>query len=152
MKKHQFRLENYLKIKSYEEKNCWNDVLQQQARVEKIEEKIIMLTEQTHLTKAKISTLKSGSSLFVPTVAWSEESVGATKELIKQLTVELEKEFKTLDKLKQKHVEAKKELKTVEKLKEQSKVQYKENVLKDDAKKMSEIAQQTFLRNRGHDE
>ena len=152
MKKHQFRLENYLKIKSYEEKNCWNSVLQQQSRVEKLEGKILFLTEQSLQTKEKISTLKSNDSLFMPTLAWGEESVSATKELIKQLAAELDKEFKTLEKLKLKHVETKKELKIIEKLKEHSKTQYRENVLKDDAKKMSEIAQQTFLRNRGQDE
>lgn len=152
MKNHKFRLENYLKIKSFEEKNCWNAVLQQQSRVEKIEERIITLTEQTFKTKEEISSLKVAGSLFVPAVAWGEESVEATKELIKQLSVELEKEFKTLERLKQKHMESKKELKIVEKLKEQSKAEYRENVLKDDAKKMNEIAQQTFLRNRGYDE
>ena len=152
MKKYSFRLESYLKIKTYEEKICWRDVLNQDAKVISIQNRIHSLNEQNSANKQNISELTADTSSFVSEAAWGNESIIATKELIKQLTVDLEKESKTLDKLRLKHLEAKRELKVIEKLKEQSLSQHKEKVSKDDRNKMAEIAQQTFLRGRGQNE
>ena len=152
MKKHFFRLENYLKIKIFEEKNCLSSVLQQQSRVDILERRLQSLEAQMRETKEDLSRPSQETYLFAPKVAWGEESLRATKEVIIQLKEALAKELRILEKLKAKHLEARKDVKVIEKLKEQSKTNFKEKLNKEDSKKMSEIAQQTYLRGRGQNE
>ncbi|MBY0385190.1 flagellar FliJ family protein [bacterium] len=152
MKKHQFRLESYLKIKQFEEKNSWNEVLQQSARVNYLENQIDDLFKQQSLARKKASLVGFKKESAVHEFMLVDESIAGTQARIEELQKSLFKEKKTLEILKNKHIESKKELKTIEKLKENDIVKFKIKKEKIEAKRNDEIAQQMFHRGRVENE
>jgi flagellar export protein FliJ len=152
MKKHKFRMDSFLKIKEFEEKNAWSEFLRQESRVLAIKKQINDLKEQQSMARKKISQvgLKNGPELSE--VSWTNESLSATKQKIEVFYLSLANEEKTLERLRLKHVEAKKELKIIEKLKENDISKYK--ILRDkyDAKVTSEIGLQIYNRGKVENE
>jgi flagellar export protein FliJ len=147
MKKHTFRMESYLRIKEFEEKLSWSEVLTQMGRVNSVTQKIITLKDQQKNIRKKTSMfgLNEGPQLYELSLAG--ESIIGTSARIESLTLELRNEEKILERLRVKHVEAKKELKTIEKIKENDKARFKQHKEKMDLKTTSEIALQ--MHNRG---
>jgi flagellar export protein FliJ len=145
LKKYQFRLASYLKIKEFEEKNSWSEVLIQEARVSSIQNKIDELTIQRGQIRKNISRLGQSNGPGLHEVDLSEESLAGTQKRLEIYILDLEKENKLLEKLKAKHTEAKKELKTIEKLKEREFQEYKSFKEKNDAKITTEIAAQMHV-------
>lgn len=152
MKKHQFRLEAYLKIKQFEEKNSWNEVLQQMARVNSIEDKIESLSKQQSIVRKNVSMIGLKKQSVVHEFLLADESITGTQARIEDLKKSLVKEKKTLEILRNKHIESKKELKTIEKLKENDLLKFKIKKEKIENKRTDEIAQQMFHRGRVENE
>ena len=152
MKKYQFRLEAYLKIKQFEEKNSWNEVLQQMARVNSIEERIESLNQQQSLVRKNISKVGLKKASVVHEFLLADESISGTQARIEDLKKSLLKEKKLLEILKNKHIESKKELKTFEKLKENDVSRFKIKKDKMENKRTDELAQQMFQRRKAENE
>lgn len=152
MKKHKFRMDSFLKIKEFEEKNAWSEFLRQESRVMTIKKQISDLQEQQSLARQKISQvgLKNGPDLSE--VSWTNESLSATKHKIETIHLSLASEERVLERLRLKHVEAKKELKIIEKLKENDITKYKHLRDKYDAKITSEIGLQIYNRGKVENE
>jgi flagellar export protein FliJ len=152
LKKYQFRLESYLKIKEFEEKNSWSEVLAQEARVASIQSQMDQLEFQRGQIRFKLSLIGQQRGPGLYEIDLGEESLNATKKRLENLAIDLEKEKKLLERLKIKHAEAKKELKTIEKLKEREKIEYKSLKEKMDSKNITEIAGQMYLRRKAQNE
>ncbi len=152
MKKNQFRLKSFLRIKEFEEKNAWSEVLRQETRVQLIVQQIDQLKNQLKVTRTKSSTvgLEDGAQLYELNLA--NESILGTNVKIDQLKTEQFREEKILERLRTKHIEAKKELKTIEKLKEKNALEFKTLRDKYEAKQTNEIAQQMHVRGKAENE
>lgn len=152
MKKNSFRLQTFLRIKEFEEKNAWSEVLRQEAQVHLIVQEISNLKNQQKIARKNSSTvgLVNGAQLYELNLA--HESIIGTDVKIEHLKVEQAREEKILDKLRAKHIESKKELKTIEKLKEKNSLEFKVARDKYEAKQTNEIAQQMHLRGKAENE
>lgn len=152
MKKNQFRLQSFLRIKEFEEKNAWSEVLRQEGRINLIVQEINQLKDLQQATRKKSSRigLDQGPQLYELTLA--DESISGTNVRIDLLKVDQAREEKVLEKLRLKHIEAKKELKTIEKLKEKSTQEFKTTRDKFEAKQTNEIAQQMYNRGKADNE
>jgi flagellar export protein FliJ len=147
MKKHRFRLDSYLKIKEFEEKLSWSEVLTQMGRVSAIVQKINHLKEQQKNIRKKTSLIGQDQGPQIYELSLAGESIEGTKVKIESLMLELRNEERILERLRLKHVESKKELKTIEKVKENDFKAFKIEKDKKDLKTTSEIALQ--MHNRG---
>lgn len=146
MKKHQFRLQNYLKIKEFDEKISWTDVLKQEARIHEIQDQIHRIVESqknSHKKSTQIG-LRAGPQLYE--LDLTLESIAGLDVRLRALQTTLAQEEKILERLKQKHIEAKKELKIVEKLKANDEEKFKIFKNKQDEKRTNEVAQQVYLK------
>ena len=152
MKKNNFRLQSFLRIKEFEEKNAWSEVLRQEARIHLIAQEISRLINQQKMTRKNSSTvgLAHGAQLYELNLA--NESILGTDVKIENLKLEQAREENILDRLRAKHIEAKKELKTIEKLKEKNTFEFKNLRDKYEAKQTNEIAQQMYIRGKAENE
>lgn len=152
MMKHRFRMESYLKIKEFEEKISWTEVLAQMNRVTAIVQKITQLKNQQKAIRKNISMIGQNQGPQLYELSLAGESIEGTKVKIESLLLEQRNEEKILERLRLKHVEAKKELKTIEKLKENDLKNFKIDRDKKDLKTTSEIALQMHNREKAGNE
>ena len=152
MKKHRFRLDSYLKIKEFEEKLSWSEVLTQMGRVSAIVQKINQLKEQQKSIRKKTSLIGQDQGPQIYELSLAGESIEGTKVKIESLMLELRNEERILERLRLKHVESKKELKTIEKVKENDFRAFKIEKDKKDLKTTSEIALQMHNRGKAENE
>lgn len=145
MKEFKFRLESYLKLKVYEEKNAWSEVLKQQGRVYQIEESIHNINRAMSEGREKLAQDSSVSQLV-------EESINALNVKLKMLYQEKIAEEKTLDILLKKHMEKKKEAKIIENLKNKKKADFTKEKSKKDQNNLEEIARTLRLTKDGSHE
>ncbi len=152
MKKHQFRMESYLKIKEFEEKMSWSEVLIQMGRVNALMQRITKLKDQQKSIRQKTSLIGQNQGPQIYELSLAGESLEGTKAKIESLLLELRNEERILERLRLKHVEAKKELKSIEKLKENNLKDYKILRDKKDLKITAEVALQMHNRGRVENE
>ncbi len=152
MKKHRFRMESYLKIKEFEEKLSWTEVLSQMNRVTVIVQKIIHLKNQQKTIRKNISMIGQNQGPQIYELSLAGESIEGTKVRIESLLLEQKNEEKILERLRLKHIEAKKDLKTIEKLKENDLKSFKIDRDKKDLKITSELALQMHNRQKAENE
>ncbi len=152
MKKHHFRMESYLKIKEFEEKLSWTEVLSQMNRVTVIVQKITQLKNQQKTIRKNISMIGQNQGPQIYELSLAGESIEGTKVRIESLLLEQRNEEKILERLRLKHLESKKDLKTIEKLKENDLRNFKIDRDKKDLKITSEIALQMYNREKAENE
>lgn len=152
MKKHRFRMESYLKIKEFEEKLSWTEVLSQMNRVTVIVQKINQLKNQQKTIRKNISMIGQNHGPQLYELSLAGESIEGTKVKIESLLLEQRNEEKILERLRLKHLESKKDLKTIEKLKENDSREFKIERDKKDLKTTSEIALQMHNRQKAENE
>jgi flagellar export protein FliJ len=145
-------MESYLRIKEFEEKLSWTEVLSQMNRVAVVVQKISQLKTQQKTIRKNISMIgqKQGPQLYELSLAG--ESIEGTKVKIESLLLEQRNEEKILERLRLKHLESKKDLKTIEKLKENELKEFKIERDKIDLKTTSEIALQMYNREKAENE
>ncbi len=152
MKKHRFRMESYLKIKEFEEKLSWTEVLAQMNRVTTIVQKITQLKNQQKTIRKNISMIGQNQGPQIYELSLAGESIEGTKVKIESLLLEQRNEEKILERLRLKHIESKKDLKTIEKLKENDLRNFKIDRDKKDLKTTSELALQMHNREKAENE
>lgn len=145
-------MESYLKIKEFEEKISWSEVLIQMGRVNFILQKITELKERQKSIRQKASLVGQNQGPEVYELALAGESLEGTKARIESLMLELRNEERILERLRLKHIESKKELKTIEKLKENDLKNFKIEKDKKELKMTSEIALQMHNRGKAENE
>jgi flagellar export protein FliJ len=145
-------MESYLKIKEFEEKISWTEVLSQMSRVAAIVQKITQLKNQQKTARKNISMIGQNQGPQIYELSLAGESIEGTKVKIESLLLEQRNEEKILERLRLKHVEAKKELKTIEKLKENDLKNFKIDRDKKDLKTTSEVALQMHNREKAGNE
>jgi flagellar export protein FliJ len=142
MKKFNFRLGGYLRIKEFEEKNAWNEVLKQEKRTQSLKDKIDDLTMDIHNTR--LATVDTSQA--VPQWALADEAIRGMTARITELQKEYAVEMKTLEKLVLKHRETKKEAKIVNNYKDRKKNEFEEEKNKIEDKQRIDISTQSFMR------
>jgi flagellar export protein FliJ len=152
MKKHRFRMESFLKIKEFEEKLSWTEVLSQMGRVTAIVQKINHLKSQQKTIRKNMSMIGQNQGPQLYELSLAGESIEGTKVKIENLLLEQRNEEKILERLRLKHLESKKDLKTIEKLKENDLRNFKIERDKRDLKTTSEIALQMHNRGKAENE
>ncbi len=145
-------MESYLKIKEFEEKISWSEVLTQMGRVNSIVQKITELKERQKSIRQKTSRVGQNQGPEIYELSLAGESLEGTKARIESLILELRNEERILERLRLKHVESKKELKTIEKLKENELKNFKIEKDKKELKTTSEIALQMHNRGKAENE
>ena len=143
MKKFNFRLAGYQRIKAFEEKNAWNEVLKQEARVLKIKQAMDNLEMDIRKGREDMSRVGENS---VPRWHLAEEAIGGLTARIQQLQQEYNAEMRLLEKLVIKHREAKKEAKIIENYEDRKRAEFKEDKAKHDEIQRNETATQSFMR------
>lgn len=144
MKKFNFRLDSFLKIKQFEEKIAWNEVLKQEGRVSIIQEQI----DTTHMSiqAAREEMSRVGDHHSIHTAQLNQMSIEGLSFKLKDLQFSLKKEIALLHKLKERHFEFKKEAKSLETYKENKKNDYKQEIKKKDILRLSEVGTQKHSR------
>jgi flagellar export protein FliJ len=145
MKKFNFRLTGFLKIKEFEEKNAWNEVLKQEGRVNALKRRIDTLIEAVHESRQQLSDPDMGPSTAG---RWqlAEESIAGQTAQISVLEKEYLLEKKTLEKLIFRHSEIKKEAKIIDNYKARKKSEFADAKAKNEEIQRNEFATQSFLR------
>jgi len=145
MKKFNFRLSGFLRIKEFEEKNAWNEVLQQEARLNALRKRLDTLSTGIHESRRQLSDPDMGASAAG---RWqvAEESIRGMTAQTKVLENEYALEMKTLEKLVHRHREIKKEARILENYKERKHHDFVEEKAKADEIQRNEFATQSFIR------
>lgn len=146
MKKFNFRLNGYLRIKEFEEKNAWNEVLKQEARIQNLKNKIDNLNMTILQSRERMNQVGREQGTDAAHLQMVEESITGMKAHIETLAQEHARESKTLEKLVLKHREIKKESKIITNFKERKKSDYDKERDKQIEKQSADFATQSFLR------
>ena len=146
MKAFQFRLKNYLKIKEFEEKNSWNEVLKQESRALNLKNKIDNLYITMQKSRAERDQIGINPNVDQMRASLINESLQGLDARVKALHQEYQVELKLLEKLKDIHSEKRKEAKVIDKLQERKKKEFKVEREKIEQKNSNEIAGNLFAR------
>lgn len=147
MKKFNFRLDSFLKIKQFEEKIAWNEVLKQEERVSKITHQIDTIHMQIKNAREIVSRTgghQEGDSIVVADL--HQQGIEALGWRIQDLQVMLKKEISLLQKVRDRHSEIKKETKSLESYKDKQKQEHKKENNKADVLRLSEVGSQRLAR------
>lgn len=145
MKKFDFRLKGFLRIKEFEERNAWNEVLKQEGRVNAIQNRMTTLATGVHESRQQLSTPSIGADAAG---RWqlAEESIRGMNAQIEVLQKEFALESKTLERLLHRHREAKKEAKILTNYKDRKKSEFNDIKAKHDEIQRTEFSTQSHLR------
>lgn len=146
MKPFQFRLKNFLKIKEFEEKNSWNEVLKQESRAFNIKNKIDNLNMTMQKSREERDQIGINPMMDQAHATLINESLTALEARGEALHKEYLVELKTLEKLKEIHSEKRKEAKILDKFKDRKKAEYKVDREKVEQKQSNEIAGNLYTR------
>lgn len=144
MKKFNFRLAGLLRIREFEEKNAWNEVLKQESRLQNIKNKIDNL--QMGIASSRQMTLPAEHASVLSNWQLAEEAISGMGARIEILELEYAQETKLLEKLVARHQEAKKESKILENFKERKSTEFKVEKNKMEAKQSIDFATQSHMR------
>ncbi len=145
MKKFNFRLSGFLRIKEFEEKNAWNEVLQQENRVSSIKSRMNTLHESIHENRTRLSQSQASQNPMAQW-QWAEESIEGQKAQIAILEKEYQLELKTLEKLVARHREINKEAKIISNYKDRKKEEFIEDKSKLEELQRNEYATLSHMR------
>lgn len=145
MKKFDFRLKGFLRIKEFEERNAWNEVLKQEGRVNAIQNRITTLATGIHDSRQQLSAPNIGADAAG---RWqlAEESIRGMNAQIEVLQKEYALEAKTLERLLYRHREAKKEAKIISNYKDRKKSEFEDLKAKQEEIQRTEISTQSYIR------
>ncbi|MBY0314229.1 MAG: hypothetical protein K2Q26_01830 [Bdellovibrionales bacterium] len=147
MKKFNYRLDSFLKIKQFEEKIAWNEVLKQEGRILLLREQIDTIHRQIQVSRDTVSRTGTGDGSFqVNTANLLHMGIEGLGFRVKEIEAQLKKEMSILQKLKDRHAEMKKEAKTLETHKDKKKAAYKKEVGKKDILRLSEVGAQRMAK------
>lgn len=147
MKKFNYRLDSFLKIKQFEEKIAWNEVLKQEGRILLLREQIDTIHTQIQVSRDTVSRTGTGEGSFqVNTANLLQMGIEGLGFRVKEIETQLKKEMAILQKLKDRHAEMKKDAKTLETHKDKQKAAYKKEVGKKDVLRLSEVGAQKVAR------
>jgi flagellar protein FliJ len=146
MKAFKFRLENYLKIREFEEKNSLNEVLRQEGRLLEVRSKIEHLMDIMHSSREEKNLLGRDARVDSAKVELINDSLVGLNARMNVFRREYQVEATQLEKLKAVHAEKRKDAKIIEKLKERKKKEF--NVARDkvEQKQTNEAASNLFNR------
>jgi flagellar export protein FliJ len=146
MKAFKFRLENYLKIKEFEEKNSLNEVLKQEGVLLEVRMKIERIMDIMHASREEKNLLGRDPSVDSAKVDLINESLIGLNARMNIFRREYQVQATLLEKLKVAHAEKRKDAKIIEKLKDRKKKEF--NVARDkvEQKQTNEVAGNLFNR------
>lgn len=147
MKKFNYRLDSYLKIKQFEEKIAWNEVLKQEGRIHLLQQQIDTIHMQIQNSRETVSRTGTGDGSFqVNTANLHQMGIEGLDYRVKEIKTALVKELVLLQRLKDRHAEMKKEAKTLETHKDKQKAVHRKEVGKKDVLHLSEVGAQKMAR------
>jgi flagellar biosynthesis chaperone FliJ len=146
MKAFKFRLENYLKIKEFEEKNSWNEVLKQEARVALVKKKIEEMWTTMQRSREEKNLLGSDPKVNQAKVELINDSLIGLEARMVSYRREYQVEMKLLEKMMEVHAEKRKDAKIIDKFKGRKKQEFKVGRDKAEQKQINEIAGHLFNR------
>jgi len=146
VKKFNFRLAGYLRIKEFEEKNAWNEVLKQEARTSVLQNKIDNLNMRIRESREAASRAGQASGATAAETHLLAESIIAMGAQVVALQSDLEVEMKILEKLVAKHRETKKDAKVINNFKDRKKNDFEKEKAKSEEKQRHDFSTQSFIR------
>lgn len=146
MKKFNFRLTGYLRIKEFEEKTAWNEVLKQEARTSQIKNKIDNLIMSIHTNREGLTQTGGGETPDVARWQLINESITGMNAQIGLLQQEYAVEAKILERLVNKHRDLKRESKVIENYKDRKRVEFKEEKQKQADQQRQDFSMQSHIR------
>src|SRR5690242_15784097 len=138
MKKFRFRMEGFLKIKEFEEKNSLNEVLKQENRVLSLKSKIDDLMDLMEKSREKGDLLGRDPSMQPENVLLINDSLTAFEVRLHNARSEYLAENKLLEKLREIYNEKRKEAKVIDNFKDRQKQEFKKLANKEEQKKNNE--------------
>lgn len=146
MKNFRFRLAGYQKIKEFEEKNAWNEVLRQENRVLSLQAKMADIQSVMKKNREERDLLGRDPGMNTHKVDLINSSLLALDARLHSTRGEYLAEHKLLEKLREIHNEKRKDAKVIEKLKERKKEEFKDAKNKWEQKQSNEIAGNIYTR------
>jgi flagellar biosynthesis chaperone FliJ len=146
VKSFKFRLAGYLKIKEFEEKNAWNEVIKQETRVTAVKTKIEALITKMEERKAERSQVGLNPAITQVSADLISQSLEALDVRLKGMIKEYQAEMMVLEKLRDQHNEKKKEAKIIDKYQDRKKKDFKVQLDKLEQKQTNESAANLYIR------
>jgi flagellar export protein FliJ len=141
-----FRLAAYHKLKQYEEKSSWNEVLKQEGLVSNLTQQIDTIKTTVAELREKLSQIGVPGGTKIIDAETLNESIHAFLVRTERIRREKVAEEKTLEVLKQKYFEKKKEAKIIDNLKDRKMAEHKKVEAKKDDKKTDDIVSMLIQR------